>query len=74
MYFYILILCLNTMTSMINTNTFFDFTDFQGPTHLGGRAAINRGRDVQFFGQGPKGGFKNCGRFALHCGGEFTSR
>jgi hypothetical protein len=32
MYFYIFILCLNTITSMINTNTFFDFTDFQ--THM----------------------------------------
>ena len=29
MNFYILILCLNTITSMINTNTFFDCTDFQ---------------------------------------------
>jgi len=29
MYFFILIVCLNTMTSMINTNVFFDFTDFQ---------------------------------------------
>ena len=29
MYFFIFILCLNTITSMINTNVFFDFTDFQ---------------------------------------------
>jgi hypothetical protein len=29
MYFFILILCLNTITSMINTNVFFNFTDFQ---------------------------------------------
>ena len=29
MYFFILILCLNTITSMIKTNVFFDFTDFQ---------------------------------------------
>ena len=29
MYFYILIVCLNTITSMINTNPFFDCTDFQ---------------------------------------------
>ena len=29
-YFFIFILCLNTMTSMINTNVLFDFTDFQG--------------------------------------------
>jgi hypothetical protein len=29
MYFYILILCLNTNTSMISTDVFFDFTDFQ---------------------------------------------
>jgi hypothetical protein len=27
MYFYIFILCLNTMTSMINTNVFFDFLE-----------------------------------------------
>ena len=32
MYFYIFIVCLNTITSMINTNLFFDFTDFQA-TH-----------------------------------------
>ena len=31
MYFYILILCVNTITSMINTDAFFDFTDFQVP-------------------------------------------
>ena len=29
MYFFIFILCLNTIASMINTNPFFDFTDFQ---------------------------------------------
>jgi hypothetical protein len=29
MSFFILILCLNTITSMINTNVFFDLTDFQ---------------------------------------------
>ena len=30
MYFYIVIVCVNTMTSMINTNVFFfDFTDVQ---------------------------------------------
>jgi hypothetical protein len=29
MYLFIFILCGNTMTSMINTNPFFDFTDFQ---------------------------------------------
>ena len=29
MYFFIFILCGNTITSMINTNVFFDFTDFQ---------------------------------------------
>ena len=29
MYFYIFILCVNTITSMINTNAFFDITDFQ---------------------------------------------
>jgi hypothetical protein len=29
MYFFIFILCLNTMTSRINTHPFFDFTDFQ---------------------------------------------
>ena len=29
MYFYIFILCLNTMTSMIKTNAFFDLIDFQ---------------------------------------------
>ena len=28
MYCYIFILCLNTIASMINTNVFFDFTDF----------------------------------------------
>ena len=28
-HFFIFILCLNTITSMINTNVFFDFTDFQ---------------------------------------------
>ena len=27
-YIFIFILCLNTITSMINTNVFFDFTDF----------------------------------------------
>ena len=36
MYFYIFVLCLNTITSMINTNACFDFTDFQVPfeSHL----------------------------------------
>ena len=29
MYFFIFILCVNTRTSMIKTNPFFDFTDFQ---------------------------------------------
>ena len=29
MYFFIFIVCLNTITSMIKTNFFFDFTDFQ---------------------------------------------
>ena len=29
MYFYIFVLCLNTRTSRINTNAFFDFIDFQ---------------------------------------------
>ena len=32
MYFFILILCGNTMTSMINTNVFFDLIDFSGTT------------------------------------------
>jgi hypothetical protein len=31
MYFYILNLCLNTITSIIKTNVFFDLTDFQVP-------------------------------------------
>jgi hypothetical protein len=34
--FFIFILCLNTITSMINTNVFLDFTDFQ-VWHLCGR-------------------------------------
>ena len=34
MYFYILILCLNTRTSRINTNLFFDFIDFQADAVL----------------------------------------
>ena len=29
LYFYIFIVCLNTMTSRIKTNVFFDLTDFQ---------------------------------------------
>jgi hypothetical protein len=29
MYFFIFISCLNTITSMMNTYPFFDFTDFQ---------------------------------------------
>ena len=33
MYFFIFILCLNTITSMIKTHVFFDFTDFQVPNH-----------------------------------------
>jgi hypothetical protein len=32
MYFFIFILCLNTIVSMINTNVFFDFTAFQDTT------------------------------------------
>ena len=44
MYFFILILCLNTIASMINTNPFFDFTDFQVLGHW--RPSDDNGRFV----------------------------
>ena len=36
MYFFILILCVNTIASMINTNPFFDFTAGPGDQCLEG--------------------------------------
>ena len=35
MYFDLFLLCVNTMTRMINTNAFFDFTDVQVPVQTG---------------------------------------
>jgi hypothetical protein len=42
MYFYILNLCLNTITSMIKTHVFSDFTDFQVPPGHRGVGGIRR--------------------------------
>ena len=41
MYFYILILCLNTITSTINTNAFFDFLEL---VRLVGDGSLGIGR------------------------------
>jgi hypothetical protein len=49
MYFYILNLCLNTITSRINTDPFFDFTDFHSTScsSLGHASHAGGGRWVE---------------------------